>query len=184
MRARAKTMADTGNYHWLDQFCNPHAALCYKEMGREIISKIPQPVDAFCGAVGTAGMIMGVGEVLKEKFSSIRIVALEPASSAVLSGQSPGSHNIDGTGAGFVPNLFSRKVVSEVRALAEVDARTMARRLARMEGIFAGTSTGLNVIAALQLAKEVGSGGCVVTVACDTGFKYLQGELFCNRDSL
>ena len=123
-------------------------------------------------------MIMGVGSVIRAKWPNVRIVALEPDSSPVLSGGTPGPHSIDGTAAGFVPSLFSREVVTDVLALPEQEARTMARRLAREEGIFAGTSTGLNVVAALQLAEEVGKGGTVVTVACDSGFKYLDGALY------
>lgn len=147
-------------------------------MGHEILEQLRQPADALCGAVGTAGMIMGVGSVIREKWPQARIVALEPDTSPVLSGGTPGAHNIDGTAAGFVPPLFNREVVTDVLALPEIEARTMARRLAQEEGIFAGTSTGLNVLAALQLAKEIGKGGTVVTVACDTGFKYLNGELY------
>jgi len=128
--------------------------------------------------VGTAGMIMGVGSVVREAWPSARIVALEPDSSPVLSGGAAGPHGIDGTAAGFVPPLFDRSVASEVLALPETEARGMSRRLAREEGIFAGTSTGLNVTAALRLAEEVGAGGTVVTVACDTGFKYLDGPLY------
>jgi len=90
----------------------------------------------------------------------------------------PGPHSIDGTASGFVPPLFSREVVTDVRALPEQEARIMAGRLAREEGIFAGTSTGLNVVAALKLAQEVGRGGTVISTACDTGFKYLNGTLY------
>jgi len=147
-------------------------------MGKEILDQIQKPIDAICGAVGTAGMIMGVGAVIRAKWPSAKIVALEPDSSPVLSGGAPGPHGIDGTAAGFIPPLFSREVVTDVLALPEQEARTMARRLAREEGIFAGTSTGLNVVAALQLAEEVGKGGIVVTAACDSGFKYLDGALY------
>ena len=123
-------------------------------------------------------MIMGVGSVIRAKWPSARVVALEPDSSPVLSGGLPGPHGIDGTAAGFVPPLFSREVVTDVLALPESEARIMVRRLAREEGIFAGTSTGLNVVAALQLAKEVGKGGVIITAACDSGFKYLNGKLY------
>ena len=142
----------------MNQFNNKHAPIGYKMMGKEILEQIQKPIDAFCGAVGTAGMIMGVGSVILAKWPSAQIVALEPDSCPVLSGGEPGPHSIDGTAAGFVPPLFSREVVTEVRALPEQEARTMARRLAREEGIFAGTSTGLNVVAALKLAEEVGPG--------------------------
>ena len=175
---RAKDLVDGGGHLYLNQFNNKYAPVGYEMMGKEILEQIQNPIDAFCGAVGTAGMIMGVGSVIRAKFSSAQIVALEPDSSPVLSGGEPGPHSIDGTAAGFVPSLFSREVVTEVRALPEQEAREMARRLAREEGIFAGTSTGLNVVAALKLAEEVGKGGTVVTAACDSGFKYLDGALY------
>jgi cysteine synthase len=175
---RAKGLVDGGGYIYFNQFNNMHAPIGYEMMGKEILEQIQEPIDAFCGAVGTAGMIMGVGSVIRAKWPSAQIVALEPDSCPVLSGGEPGPHSIDGTAAGFVPPLFSREVVTEVRALPEQEARTMARRLAREEGIFAGTSTGLNVVAALKLAEEVGKGGTVVSVACDSGFKYLDGTLY------
>lgn len=178
MRARAQNLLESGDHYWLDQFNNRHALAGYTRMGQELVTQAPAAIDAFCGAVGTAGMIVGVGRVVREAFPAARIVALEPDSSAVLSGGLPGNHGIDGTAAGFVPPQFDRDVVTDVLALPETEAREMARRLAREEGIFAGTSTGLNVLAALQLAAEVGAGGVVVTVACDTGLKYLNGPLY------
>ena len=180
MFERAKGLIDRGGYIYLDQFNNRRAPVGYEKMGAEILDQIQRPIDAVCGAVGTAGMIMGVGSVIRTKWPSAKIVALEPDSSPVLSGGAPGPHSIDGTAAGFVPPLFSREVVTDVLALPEQEARAMARRLAREEGIFAGTSTGLNVVAALQLAEEVGKGGTVVTAACDSGFKYLDGALYRN----
>ena len=175
---RAKGLVDEGGYIYLNQFNNMHAPIGYETMGKEILAQIQKPIDVFCGAVGTAGMIMGVGSVIRDKYPSAKIVALEPDSSPVLSGGEPGPHSIDGTASGFVPSLFSREVVTEVRALPEQEARIMAGRLAREEGIFAGTSTGLNVVAALKLAEEVGAGGTVVSTACDSGFKYLNGTLY------
>ncbi|MCL4146884.1 UNVERIFIED_CONTAM: hypothetical protein GTU68_020204 [Idotea baltica] len=147
-------------------------------MGQELLAQVDGPIDAICGCVGTAGMIVGVGRVVREAHPEAQVVALEPESSAVLSGRPPGAHGIDGTAAGFIPPLFNRDVVTSVRALPEQDGRAMARRLAREEGVFAGTSTGMNVMAALQLAQELGPESTVVTVACDTGFKYLQEDLF------
>ncbi len=175
---RAKGLVDSGGYIYLDQFHNQHAPVGYEKMGKEILDQIHKPIDAICGAVGTAGMIMGVGSVVRAKWPGAQVVALEPDSSPVLSGGAPGPHGIDGTAAGFVPPLFSQEVVTDVLALPEQEARIMARRLAREEGIFAGTSTGLNVVAALQLAEEVGKGGIIVTAACDSGFKYLDGSLY------
>lgn len=178
MLARARALVEAGGYHYLDQFRNRDAPLGYHVMGREIVAQAGRRIDAFCGAVGTAGMITGVGSVVREAWPAARVVALEPDSSPVLSGGVAGSHGVDGTAAGFVPPLFDRSVVTDVLALPESEARAMCRRLAREEGVFAGTSTGLNVVAALRLAASLGAGRLVVTVACDTGFKYLNGPLF------
>jgi cysteine synthase A len=183
MRQRAKDLVDAGDHYWLDQFNNPYAHIGYRAMGDELIAQVPN-VDAFCGAVGTAGMIVGVGGVLRDANPATRIVALEPDTSPVLSGGKAGSHTIDGTAAGFVPPQFDRTIVTDVMALPEKEGRQMARRLAREEGIFAGTSTGLNVLAALHLASKLGPGRVIATVACDTGFKYLDGDLYREEKSL
>ena len=177
MRQRAADIVHAGGHHWLDQFNNPYASIGYRAMGAELIDQLPN-IDTFCGAVGTAGMIVGVGAVLRRANPNARVVALEPDTSPVLSGGKAGSHNIDGTAAGFVPPQFDRTIVTDVMALSEKDARQMVRRLAKEEGIFAGTSTGLNVLAAIHLASKLGPGRTVATVACDTGFKYLNGELY------
>jgi cysteine synthase A len=178
MIERAQKLVETGGYIYLDQFHNSYAPAGYEQMGEEIVCQLGRPIDVLCGAVGTAGMIMGVGSAVRAAWPDARIVALEPDSSPVLSGGVAGPHGIDGTAGGFIPPLFNRSVVTDVLALPEAEARKMSRRLAQEEGIFAGTSTGLNVVAALLLAKEVGKGGIVVTAACDTGFKYLDGTLF------
>ncbi len=177
MRQRAADFVLAGDHYWLDQFNNSYASIGYRAMGTELITQLPD-IDAFCGMVGTAGMIVGVGAVLRDANPDTRIVALEPDTSPVLSGGKAGSHRVDGTAAGFVPPQFDRTIVTDVMALSEKEGRQMARRLAREEGIFAGTSTGLNVLAALRLASELGSGQVVATVACDTGFKYLNGDLY------
>lgn len=178
MRARAAALLETGRYLYLDQFQNPAGPKGYEAMGEEIVTQIPGKIDAVCGAVGTAGMIVGVGSIVRRAWPEARVVALEPDTSPVLSGGEAGAHGIDGTAAGTVPPLFDRSVVTEVQALPESEARAMCKRLAREEGLFAGMSTGLNVLAALQLAQEIGPGGAVVTAACDTGFKYLDGPLY------
>lgn len=178
MMDRARTLVDGGGYLYVDQFNNRHALAGYRLMAQEILRQVGKPIDALCATVGTAGMITGVGSVVREAWPDARIVALEPDTSPVLSGGEAGSHGVDGAAAGFVPPLFNREIVTEVMALPEAEGREMARRLAREEGIFAGTSTGMNVLAALQLAEQVGAGGTVVTMACDTGFKYLDGPLF------
>jgi cysteine synthase len=123
-------------------------------------------------------MLMGAGRVLKRANPATHIVALEPATSAVLSGGTPGRHGVEGVAPGFVPPQFDRALVSETRAIDEAEARRMAWTLAQQEGLFAGTSTGLNVVAALQLAREIGAGHAVVTVAVDSGLKYLAGDLY------
>ncbi len=180
MLARADAIRVDPNVYYTDQFRNHDAQAGYARIGDEIVEALPR-VDAFCGMVGTAGMLMGVGRVLRRRDPDVRVVALEPSTSAVLSGSPPGAHRVDGTGAGFVPPQFDRSVAREVRALDEASGRALARRLAREEGVFAGTSTGMNVLAALALAAELGPGRIVVTVACDSGLKYLAGDLFSDR---
>jgi cysteine synthase len=149
----------------------------YRQIGVELLQQLGS-VDVFCGAVGTAGMLVGVSRALKEGGSRARIVALEPTSSPALTKGHGGAHRVEGTAPGFVPPHLTKADYDEARALDEEEARDMARRLAREEGVFAGTSTGLNVLAALQLARELGAGKRVATVAVDTGLKYLAGDLF------
>lgn len=178
MRARAEELSASGDYYATSQFTNADILLGFKGLGLELLESFPHGIDAFCGAVGTAGMMMGVSRILKPKMPDIKIVVLEPESAPLISQQRAGSHRIDGIAPGFVPPLLDRKYYDEVRTVAEEDARNMCRRLAREEGILVGTSTGLNVMAAIELAKELGPDKTVVTVACDTGLKYLSGDLF------
>jgi cysteine synthase A len=123
-------------------------------------------------------MLMGVAQTLREANAQTRIVALEPATSPVISSGTAGAHHVEGIGVGFIPPLLDKDNYDEARAIDETEAREMARRLAREEGIFSGTSTGLNVVGALQLALELGPGHTVATVAVDTGLKYLAGDLY------
>ena len=139
---------------------------------------IQSDIDAFCAAVGTAGMLVGAGRRFRQTLPKIQVVAVEPLSCSVLSGNPPGPHTVDGTAAGFVPPLYDNEIVDSVIAIDESDARIMCKRLAKEEGLFAGTSTGLNVCAAMRLAESLGPKRRVVTVACDTGFKYMSGNLF------
>jgi cysteine synthase len=159
---------------------NPDMVAGYEPLGEELLRQMPEPIHTFCAAVGTAGMLMGTTRVLRRAHPNVRIVALEPATSAVLSGAAPGRHGVEGVAPGFVPPQFDRSVVTATRAIDEAEARQMAWTLARQEGLFAGTSTGLNVVAALQLARELGAGPGhnVVTVAVDSGLKYLAGDLY------
>lgn len=165
-------------FYWTRQFENTDALEGFREMGTEILRQLAQPVDVFCAAVGTAGMLAGVSQELKRANPATSVVVLEPASAALLSQGTPGSHKVDGIGVGFVPPLLAKASYDAVRAVAEPDARRTAKLLASEEGILAGTSTGLNVAAAIALGKELGPGRVVVTVACDSGLKYLSSGLF------
>ena len=174
-RKIASSQKDT---YWTNQMYNTDSIKGYTNIGREMLQQVNGPVHAFCGGVGTAGMLMGVSRALREVQSPARIIALEPASSAVISTGVAGTHHIEGIGAGFIPPLLNKGAYHEARGIDETEARQMARQLAKEEGIFAGVSTGLNVVGALQLARELGPGHTVVTVAVDTGLKYLAGDLY------
>jgi cysteine synthase A len=176
-RERIATMAKEPGTFWTDQFHNTDALNGYRDIGIELLEQVGS-IDVFCAATGTAGMLVGVSRALKTGGSQARVVALEPSGSPVLTTGRGGAHRVEGTAPGFVPPHLTRADYDEARAIDEDEARAMARRLAKEEGIFAGVSTGLNVVAALQLAKELGSGHRVATVAVDTGLKYLAGDLF------
>jgi cysteine synthase A len=165
------------NTFWTDQFSNRDALDGYVNIGHELVAQVGR-VDAFVGAVGTAGMLMGVSRVLKARDATTRIVALEPASSPFLTTGKAGAHRVEGTAAGFWPPHLSKDAFDEARAIDEDEGCAMARRAAREEGIFAGTSTGMNLVGALQLARELGPKKVVATVAVDTGLKYLAGDLY------
>jgi len=166
------------NTYWTNQMYNTDSIKGYTNIGREVLQQVDGPIHAFCGGVGTAGMLMGVSRALREAQNSARIIALEPASSAVISTGVAGTHHVEGIGTGFVPPLLNKDAYNEARSIDEMEARQVARQLAKEEGIFAGVSTGLNVVGALQLARELGPGHTVVTVAVDTGLKYLAGDLY------
>jgi cysteine synthase A len=164
--------------YWTDQFHNTDSLDGYAGIGRELLAQASAGISAFCGGVGVAGMLVGVSRALEAAGSAARIVALEPASSPFLTTGVGGPHRVEGIGTGMVPPLLTPGTYDEVRAIDESEARAMARRLAQEEGIFAGVSTGLNVVAALRLAEELGPGQTVATVAVDTGLKYLAGDLY------
>jgi cysteine synthase A len=178
MREKVMQLLQEGDAYWTDQFNNRDALVGYAALGRELLSQAPGPIDAFCAGVGTGGLLAGVAQALREGGSSARIVALEPATSPAMTAGHGGAHHVEGTAAGFVPPLVQSGVYDEARAVDEVLARQTARRLAREEGIFTGTSSGMNVAAALALAAELGPGKRVATVAVDSGLKYLAGDLY------
>ena len=178
MRAEVTRMLAEGNTFWTDQFHNEDAIRGYMGIGRELVEQTGGAIHAFCGAVGTAGMLSGVSKALKDGGCHARIVALEPVSAPMLTKGHGGTHRVEGTAPGFVPPHLTAGVYDEARAVDEAEARAMARRLAKEEGIFAGTSSALNVVAALKLARELGPGKVVATVAVDSGLKYLAGDLY------
>ncbi len=178
MMEEARALAQEPNTYWTNQFYNADMLTGYEQIGQELLEQVEGPIHAFCGGVGTAGMLMGVARALRGAVNPVRIVALEPASSAVLSTGKVGTHHVEGIGVGFVPPLLDQAAYDQARGIDEGEARHMARRLAREEGIFVGVSSGLNVTGALQIARELGPGHTVVTVAVDTGLKYLAGDLF------
>ncbi len=184
MKRRAEELAKEPGTFYTDQFHNADAVRAYMGIGKELVEQAGTDIAAYCGGVGTAGMIVGVSRALKEAGCNARIVALEPASSPALTTGKGGPHRVEGIAAGFRPPHLSDGDYDEVRTLEEQEARKMARRLAREEGIFAGTSSGFNVAAALQLARELGPGKTVATVAVDTGFKYLAGDLYRERSGV
>ncbi len=178
MMERAREISAEQPSYFTNQMHNPDMLEGYASLGLELLEQVGAPIDAFCGCVGTAGMLVGTARVLARQRPKPRIVAFEPATSAVLSGGAPGAHNVEGVAPGFVPAQYDPALVDEARGIDEAEGRAMARRLAREEGLFAGTSTGLNAVGALQLARELGPGHRVVTVAVDSGLKYLAGPLY------
>jgi cysteine synthase len=171
-------LAAEPNTYWTDQFHNTDAVEGYAGIGRELIEQVGSPIDAFCGAVGTGGMLRGVYRAFRDAGSRARIIALEPATSPALTAGRGGAHRVEGIGTGRVVPHMADKPYDEARAIDEGEARAMALRLAREEGLLVGTSSALNITAALEVAQELGPGKIVTTVAVDTGLKYLAGDLF------
>jgi cysteine synthase A len=176
---RARTIcAERPNAFMPQQFDNPaNPEVHYETTGREVLEDMPD-LDAFVAGVGTGGTITGVGRRLREAGCKVLLVAVEPAASPVLSGGRPGPHAIQGIGAGFVPGVLDTALIDRIIQVEDGDAKATARELAKKEGIFVGTSSGAAVFAALELAKELGKGRKVVTVAPDFGERYLSTDLF------
>lgn len=165
--------------HWYsDQLRNPDAVAGYHPLGEEIWDQTDGEVDAFVHVVGTAHSIHGATHSLWKHRRGIHVAAVEPAESAVLSGGTSGSHRIEGIGIGFVPPLWEPGLVNEIVRVSTRDAESMARRLAREEGLFVGTSSGANTVAALRVAEQLGPKATVVTVMVDSGLRYLSTGLF------
>jgi cysteine synthase A len=178
MEQKAEELSASPDVYYTRQLYNTDSLVGYQSIGQELAHQVSGSIHAFCGGVGTAGMLMGVARALREAGQSARLVALEPGGSPFLSRGIAGSHKIEGVGLGYAPPLLDQQSYHEARSVDEAEARETARRLAREEGIFAGTSTGMNVAGALQLAQELGRGYTVATVAVDFGLKYLAGNLY------
>ncbi|MBI5194020.1 MAG: cysteine synthase A [Nitrospirae bacterium] len=174
-----RLLKENPNYYMPDQFSNPANPEGHKKTtAPEIWEALGGKVDAFVAGVGTGGTITGVGEVFKGKNSSIKIAAVEPATSQVLSGGSPGPHKIQGIGAGFIPKVLNREIIDEIIHVTDEDAFETAKFLAREEGLMVGISSGANVFAAMELAKRLGPEKNVVTVLPDTGERYISIEKY------
>jgi cysteine synthase A len=174
----ARVMSREPGTFWTDQLHNPDTMAGYAALGEEILAQAGGRIDAFVHCVGTAACLRGVASVLKARQPGIRIVAVEPAESPVLAGGEAGPHHIEGVGVGFLPPLWDPAGVDEVVAVSTADAMAMARRLAREEAIFGGTSTGADVVAANRVAARLGPGARVVTLMADTGLKYLGTDVY------
>lgn len=164
--------------YWANQLNNPDTIPGYFSLGEEIWRQTGGKIDAFVQSVGTAASLSGVATVLKRYNPNVKIVAVEPGESAVLSGGNPGRHDIEGIGIGYTPPLWNADLVDEVIAVDTIDAKEMAGELARNEALFAGTSSGGNVRAAVRVAETLGPGATVVTLMIDSGLKYVSTDLY------
>jgi cysteine synthase A len=174
MIEQARIIAHAKGAFWTDQMKNRDQLAAYHRMADEIWGQTGGRIDGFVQSVGTAASLRGIAERLRHYRDMIEIVAVEPAESAVLSGGPSGAHRIDGIGAGYVVPLWQENLADGIERVSTEEAMAMAFRLAREEGLFVGTSTGANVVAALRLAERLGPDAVVVTVMCDTGMKYLK----------
>ena len=174
-------LAQNPSYFMPDQFSNPaNPAMHKKTTAVEIWDALDGKIDALVAAVGTGGTITGCGEFFKEKNSNIKVIAVEPATSPVLSGGDPGPHKIQGIGAGFIPKVLNRKILDRVITVTDDEAYQTAKQLSKKEGLLVGISAGANVCAAQKVADELGPGKNVVTILCDTGERYISIEKYFN----
>lgn len=178
MRDHAYALGAQAHSHYADQFGSPDVRAGYAPMGREIADQLGRAPDVVCAGVGTGGALMGLVDGLDGVAPGSRVIALEPAQSPLITTGVGGPHRVEGIGVGFVPPFLDRERVPEVRVVDQYEAMAMSRRLAADEGILCGASTGMNVVAAIALAVELGPGSSVVTLGCDSGTKYFTGDLF------
>jgi cysteine synthase A len=174
----ARALSREPHTYWTDQLNNHDSIAGYYPLADEIWRQTEGRVDAFVHSVGTAASSRGVATVLKRRKPGVRIVAVEPAESSVLLGGQPGPHKIEGVGIGYIPPLWEPALVDDILPVGTAEAKAMARRLAREEALFAGTSSGANVIAAIRTAEQLGPGATVVTLLGDSGLKYLSTDVY------
>jgi len=177
----ARALSREPDTYWTDQLNNQDTIEGYYSLGEEIWTQTDGGVDAFVHSVGTAASSRGVATALKRHKPSIRIAVVEPAESSVLLGAEPGPHKIEGVGIGYTPPLWEPSLVDEILPVRTDEAKEMTRRLAREEALFAGTSSGANVVAAIRIAGQLGPGATVVTLMCDSGLKYLSTDVYKSR---
>ena len=177
---RLQQLAEENQGAWLPgQFDNPDNIAAHREItGRRILEETGDKIDVFVAGVGTGGTLMGVAEALRGVYRNVKIVAVEPAESAVMSGENPGSHIIQGIGPGFIPSLVDMTLVDEVIKVKSNDALDMTVRLIKEEGLMVGISSGANVLASLEIARRSGEGKTIVTILPDRGERYLSMNLF------
>jgi cysteine synthase len=174
----ARKLSQEPNTYWTDQLNNHDSIAGYHALGEEIWDQTNGEIDAFVHCVGTAASLRGVAAALKRHKPGIKIVAVEPAESSVLLGGQPGPHKIEGVGIGYIPPLWDPSLVDEIVPVKTEDAKEMARRIAREEALFAGTSSGANVIAAIQVGQRLGPNAKVATLMADSGLKYLSTDVY------
>lgn len=174
----ARLLSQEPDTYWTDQLNNHDSIAGYYQLGEEVWSQTAGEIDAFVHCVGTAASSRGVATVLKRHKPGVKIVVVEPAESAVLLGGQAGPHKIEGVGIGYTPPLWEPALVDDILAVGTEEAKEMARRLAREEGLFAGTSSGANVVAAIRVAERIGPGARVVTLMADSGLKYLHTDVY------
>jgi cysteine synthase len=181
IRESESIVAQNPSYFMPDQFSNPaNPAMHKKTTAVEILESLAGKIDAFVAAVGTGGTITGCGELFKERNPNVKVIAVEPSGSPVLSGGEPGPHKIQGIGAGFIPKVLNRSIIDQIMTVTDDEAYQTAKQLSKKEGLLVGISAGANVFAAQKVAQELGPGKNVVTILCDTGERYISIEKYFN----